>query len=322
VVKSQLKLIHIYLKKYVFKKGALVFLISLTVSFIFWILLVLDENYTATFGFKIQVDNIPADKILKTPLPENNVIKLEGKGWDLLKLRRSQESLSVPIDLSEIKGSSKVSLNTVKSIINSKDLRNMVVKEVYPENISVVLDNFIHKKIPVNVVLDIHYKKQFGRSGPVIVKPQYLEAGGPESLLNNIDTIHTKKISLYDVEDNINDDVEIADYYLEKLKLDKEFVNLQIEVEALTEASQNVSIKVLPEHQYAIKIIPERLNIKYQVPLSKYKFIDSAYFDVYVDTRLISESNDNNLKVYFKSKSDYIYYPRISTEYVNYFYLE
>ena len=152
------------------------------------------------------------------------------------------------------------------------------------------LDSVRVKVIP-NV--DLTYEKQYNRLGKIQLTPDSVTIFGPKNKISSIDNIHTEKLTLRNVNQNIDTDLPLK--FDDMLNADYKDVNVKIFVEKYTEAVANVPITNNSKEK--LRLFPDKVKIKYIVSLTDYNIIKENSFKVNIDTADIKADN-NFLPIY------------------------
>jgi YbbR domain-containing protein len=183
---------------------------SFIVSVLFWIVVNLNAVSIARFAVPLSVVNLPDDVAIANPLPDNIDVVLRGTGWQLLYLSLSNQ-LTFEIPGQRIR--SDRMLLTSKIMAEAVKLPSGVTAmQVFPETLSIVVDRFVLKKVPL--VIDISrvtFKAGFGLSGPPSVNPDSIFISGAERNINGITAWSTAPFSASDLSQSVSEEVGLKD---------------------------------------------------------------------------------------------------------------
>ncbi len=306
-----------------------VFLFCLVLAIFFWLLNALSKNFTNEIVFKVEYTNAPPNKIVVNELPQQIKIKIKGLGFDLLayKLRLKESILN--INLSQIEGAKKqvdklerIQLPTTffSSSIGNQLGEDIEIKEIYPESLVFILDDEKEKVLKIVPVTKIEYEKQFQLFGKIIVKPAVVKVVGPASILDTLTQIYTQNKVYNNLSETVSESVGFKTAYaLQKIKFSEEKVLLYIPVEKYTETAIAIKIETInTPDSLLIKAIPNEIELKFMLPLSKMANLASAKFKAVVDYHQINENMNHKLKVELIEYPEYIQSSKLTPNKVEY----
>lgn len=209
--------------------------------------------------------------------------------------------------------------------INVQDLRDRVgmqinpslsVNAIHPETINFTLSEVAQKSVPVKINSDISFKKLFTQKGVTMATPAMVTITGPHEAIDTIQFVSTQKVVKQNINSNISEEVELLP--IANVKLSNEKVTIDIDAEQTTGAERNVTVNVinLPAN-IKMTLFPERVQLTYEVGLSRYEESLKDNFSVVVDYNDTKQGNDF-LEIKPTISPDYIENLNISPKRVEY----
>jgi YbbR domain-containing protein len=173
----------------------------------------------------------------------------------------------------------------------------------------------VNKKVPVKPLVSLSLKENFVQKGAILFEPKFIEISGPKDSIDNIDTIYTNRIQLENIDKNIKQNIALKTH--KRIKYEYKRINISINVEQATQGEIEVPISIQSVSNKTIKLIPNKINIKYKVGLSEYHNINVG------DFKLIIQYNDSLqeqlvLPVYLKKKPLSVFDVRYSPRFVEF----
>lgn len=291
-----------------------VFLFCLGLSIFFWLLNALSKNFTTEAVFNVSYINQPVNEVVLNELPAQLKIKIKGLGFDLMAYKLRLRKSNVNIDLSRLKGFNKgVQSNTLASSSFSSYISNQLgeqieIKEIYPDSIYFLFDVRKEKKVKIVPNTQLNFKKQFQLYGKILVKPAIILVSGPASIVDTLTEVYTEHLVLDDLSETTTEIVSFnKEYTFKKLTFSPEKVIIHIPVEKFTETSVMVKVRTInvPD-SIEIKAIPNEIELKFLIPLSKMASLGSAKFSAEIDYTQINDNFNHRLKVELINYPDYI----------------
>ncbi|MBT8385689.1 MAG: hypothetical protein KJO83_08245 [Bacteroidia bacterium] len=274
-------------------------LLFLGLSFLFWILIKMSKEYTDVVQFKVDYINLPKGKMLQGEVDGNIDIIITTYGFNFVKYRLGKKN--VKVDLKNIrrkKGSlyyqlSKDLLPQIKKQVTS----DVEVISIQPDSLFFNLGLSKTKEVLIVPDMNIQYRSGYNLKGSLEVDPKYLTISGPENLIDSIEKIATENMVLTDVYESIETTLPI-------IKLDKKMrvtfstdkVKIKGIVEKFTEATLKLPVEIqnLPKG-YTISIIPEEVEVLFNIGLSDYNKINQNDFKVVCDYNRTAKDGLNYL---------------------------
>ncbi|MBT8746774.1 CdaR family protein [Brachyspira hyodysenteriae] len=299
-------------------------LLCLLMSFLLFLFVRYQKEYTKDYVTKIEIKNIPSRLLIANDIPENITITLKGFKDNIYEI---PTEFSAYIDLTNAAiGSNMYEVNLAGDIDYSK--MNISVN---PREIPIILDELSYKTVPIKVptIGTAAYGLTIDN---IIVNPSNTIISGPKALISSIDEIKTYNVDISDkyldyssisrihLPKNIKSDVSRVNINIIFNKnLDKmEFTNIAISIDNLNgkfkindhnpliidkvvlEANKvmlaNLSlddIKLYIDLQDMTNVgIYSNVSVEANVPIyTKLIDIEPSFFDIEIIEREISESN-------------------------------
>lgn len=273
----------------------------IALSVLLWFLIKLNkEGYTGEINLPVKYENIPSDKRLLNDPPRQIKVQLRSQGYDILKYKlRSLSPLVVDVSRLVRTGNGKSYWATSRSkndIANTFGEKARVVS-IDPDTVFFHFSTLKSKKFKVYLKVKRKFPlfKTFYR--PPLIRPDSIIISGSAEDVNDIDSVFTETVELTAEEDTVTKVL--------KLRLPKKKKNLQMSADkvqvrftytSLTEGSFDIPVKVinLPD-QYKITVFPDKVKVKFQVPLEDYQKVDAADFEAYVDFNQIKDKQQERL---------------------------
>ena len=274
-------------------------LFFVTIAALFWLLIKLSANYIVTETLAINITDAPADLVVIDGNQELKVT-LSTSGFELLNyyfIPTSRRKVNISLEEVPLHKDSESTYSFSISYAKEKVANYLAIEpsEVsFDENrISIRMEQLDSIRVKVQPNLDLSYEKQYNRHGRIQIRPDSVTIYGPQTKLKEIDNIYTEKISLKNINSNI--DINVPLLTEEMVNLDNKEVNIKINVEKYTEAIANVKIE--NNSNKKLRLFPDKVKIKYIVSLTDYNIIKDNSFVISIDTADIAPEN-NFLPVY------------------------
>lgn len=297
-----------------FGRRALLYFYFILLSFIFWLLNSLKEDYNTTINYPIVVTDIPNDKILTGKGSTSVSIELRGQGYSLMKLKLTAASHPIKLNLNKIliretsdslSNEYYIPARLLHNTILSQISREVTVTELPNDTLYFELEPKLIKKVPVTILYTLKTAQQFVLKNSPFTIPDSVVVSGPKSVLDTLVTLHTEHKDYPDLDKSVEEEIDLETNPLITTSRNK--VVLFIQVEKFTEADIQVPIKIinLPD-SLNINLFPANVTIKYQVGLSNYSRVNYNQFNAMVDYNTIKLQHPKKLKVSLTNQPNYI----------------
>lgn len=177
-----------------------VFSIVLVVLFsiVLWGFVSLSRDFFTTVSIPVSIENLPEGYVVGYQSEEKVNVSIKGYGWQLASIVFGKTNdFLVSADLTkgiQIK-------NTQNAIQNNPWLAsNLVVVDITPPSIEFEVEPLDTKLVAVRPDLDIEFSPGYGLISQIKADPDSVELVGPASLINSIEYVNTKTLSLNKIE--------------------------------------------------------------------------------------------------------------------------
>jgi hypothetical protein len=261
-------------------REVLIFLFFLLLSFTFWVLQSMQEEYEIQLQIPISYKDMPSDMAFVRTPPAAITARVRDKGSVLLNYTLGQKRASITLSMRD----TSVPNNTL--LLSAKDIEGILMKQLIPttnllsfapEQIEIPYSKLKSKKLPVSFDGDIHTEPGFLVSGDIVITPSMTEVFAPDVVLETLTSIQT----VYTEIDKGNRTLTL------KLKLrktdgatfDPDKVSVTIPIEEFTQKTLELPVvcRDIPQG-YAIRMFPSTVKVTCNVPLSLFKDLSESDF--------------------------------------------
>jgi len=289
------------------------------IASILWLLTALNEQYTSSIIVKAIYVNYPKEKVFIKPLPEDFKVMVTAKGWDLMSHYFRRNSEFVTIDLNEYKKTDVLITRRLQDNFQQAIAQKITIGEVFPETIPLQREEKGTKKVPVHLVQDLGYKKQFGLGGDISFTPDSITISGPASVVKGIDHVDTENAGIKDIDKTLVSEIKLKEPDPKNIIYNVGKIKITVPVYQLSEQTKEVPVEIINQNlKGTLKLIPGKVSIIYQAPINKYAQMDSAQFQAIVDGSQIDTASKQPLKVQLLSQPRFTYNIRVKPDYIDY----
>jgi hypothetical protein len=262
------------------------FFFFLLLAIIFWALTKFSKENSAKIEAVVGYANMPENYLLGDENATSVTFDITANGFDFLVYKMKQPT--VTIDVSKyFNDATKKAL--VPNIMLKEEIAEQInysgsVRNLSKTELIIALQGIESKKIQVVVNAIITYKEGFKKVDTLVSFPDSITVAGPKKLLDSLSSITTKELVLQNVDDNISSKIALEDLPFKELNSKITSVIVKQTIKEFSQKKLVLPIKVVhvPEN-ITLKIIPERIEITFIVPIEKFGSITAQDFEIVCD---------------------------------------
>lgn len=282
------------------------FITCLVLAFFAWVVTVLSAPWEYTIKAVLDYRNTPQRRAFHSLQSDTVNVKINGTGWDALFSKMNGPAETISIDLHTLENSSFVDLNAQKDMINDKRPAGKKITQFTPDTLYFDFSNRKVKRIPVELLSNIRYQRQFFQSGPVTLNPAYVIINGPENVIDKINSWRSDTLRLDSVNASINTHVALARVTEGNLSVYPKMIQVSIPVDEFTEKVIQIPVKLINNRNNDdVKIFPQKVKVTFTTSLSTYTEMTDDLFEATADLDLWSKNNYKVLPVTITKLPDY-----------------
>lgn len=260
------------------------FFICLTFALGAWLFFALSNSYVYQARTVVRFVNFPQNKAFHSLQSDTVKLQIEGTGWQLLFSKLRINPKSVDIDLKDLNKQTFINLSDQLGYINRQFSSTQKIVYVQPDTLYFDFSSRAIKRVPVELVSDIQFIKQYGISDAVKINPAFVTLTGPKEDLSKIHVWKTDTLKANNVGRNISSKIPLKRPSIANINIYPSYADVRIPVDEFTEKTIDVTIKVRNNRNYLdVKLLPEKVKITFMTALGNYSKIDRDFFEVMVD---------------------------------------
>lgn len=226
----------------------LFFAISLFIALVVWLFTNLAKTYTGTISVKVQaISSVEGYSNRSSNQPVVSA-RCNVDGFRLLNEGRRGNSRTVrvkidPSDLRHVNGDTwALSGNALNSYIPQIFGEDTQVAGIINESVEFEFVKENHRRVPVEVPLNLVCKDQYMQSGPVKTRPDSVTVYGDDSRLENIDKVLTTRLNLVDISESRHGSLKLV--APKGVRMSVEEVSYEVPVSRYVELSGEYEVQV------------------------------------------------------------------------------
>lgn len=262
------------------------FFFFLLVASIFWVLTKFSREFTTAMTAKINYLNLPETAALAHSNYRDIGFDLTANGFEILFYKLKNPSLDIDVSkyYKNDQDNFTVTKNELVRQLSSRFNKYMEIKNLSVEGLLVKLDPIILKKVAVNAKMDIRFKDGFKPIDSFQLKPDSITISGPTAVLEKIDFVNTKTLTLRGVEKTISETLQIVSPSNEVVKIKPETIKVKWPVAEFSQGNFTLAVEVinLPP-SLELKLVPERISVSFDISVNKFSSVNRENFRVVCD---------------------------------------
>ncbi len=262
------------------------FFLFLLLAILFWALTKFSREYTATINASVHYKNIPKNTILGEENPKELSFDVTANGFEFLMYKLKDPSVKIDVNsfYNEEAGRANVSKSDLVKLITNQLKKNISVRNVSINELTVALNEIVSRTIPVHANANITFKEGFNSIDSLKIIPDSVSVSGPASDVKEISFVETSPVIVENADGAININAPLAVSKNEKVSFSPREVQLQLEVVEFSQKEMLLPIEVinLPEDT-TIKLIPEMVKVVFSISVNDFKTISKDDFQLICD---------------------------------------
>lgn len=198
-------MLSVNIKKYIY------IILFFFVSFSFWILTKLSEDYNSKLTLEIDIINAPDDYIVKKQNINSILVFIKASGFELFYNKLFQNKLIVDLEEEKIVDDKIViDYNENKFKLKETLNSNIDISSVFPDQIVIELEQVVNKFVPIVLENELKIKSGYGLRSPVDLSPDSIQVTGPFKEISKISYVSALIDPDLNIENDYTTDYEIV----------------------------------------------------------------------------------------------------------------
>ena len=241
----------------------------------------LTSVYERDIVFKINLVDVPEDKIVYNKSSDSVLLKVRGYGFNLAKFYLSNPEFKISVKkLKEINNTfiwnQEQNFNDIKLDFDP----SVELLTIYEDSILFYFDQYVseNKKIIPNVSLN--YLSGFDSFNLPQLSIDSVSILGPKDIIGSINYVDTESIKLNNVSSDVKMNLSLIKPGFENISLESSIVEYKLEVDRYTEETIAIPVNVLSNSEIKFNYFPKEITVKYFISIDDYKKTSSVDFRV------------------------------------------
>ena len=297
----------------------LVFLLFVFLSFSFWLLLVLNDEYETEVSIPFRMKNVPENVVLTSELPQDLKVGVKDRGTVLVNYLLGQTFYPVTIDFEDYsdKGNQVRFLSrTLDKRISSQFNQSTKLLSIKPDTLELIYTRAKAKKVPVRLRGEVKAERQFYISD-IVYSPDSVMVYAPNEILDTITAAYTENLYLEQVADTTYRRVNLKS--VTGARFMPSYNDVTFYVDIYSEKSVEVPVMGINfPNDKTLRTFPSKVQVTFQVGLSQFKHVTEEDFKVVVDYNTLEGNGNEKCRLHLFESPANVTHVRISPKEIDY----
>ncbi|MDR2385244.1 MAG: YbbR-like domain-containing protein [Tannerella sp.] len=276
-------------------KEIFIFIFFLLLSFGFWFLQTLQQDYEKKIEIPLKMRNVPKNWVISEESTKEIRIVLKDKGTTLIYYIWKSSFSSIDISLANVSASNDSTIVITNKMLRSAMDRRLAsstaITSIEPPDVTLKYDKLSSKSVPVIPELKVITKQGFQIFDSIKIENPTVTLYSSKKILDRVNVVKTKPVIL----NNVSKTKEVtAELNLpEGVRVDDETVKIIIPIEEFTEKTFQLPVFCtdIPEG-FMLRIFPATVDVVCNIPVSHFKELTEELLKIHV---LFKEFKDNRV---------------------------
>ena len=275
----------------------LIFLFFVFVSFCFWLLQVLNDDYETELSMQLKLKNVPENVVLTSELPNELKIGVQDKGTVLINYLLGKSLYPVTIDFEEYqdKGNQIRFLSSALSKrVTGQLSQSTKLLAIKPDTLELIYTRGEGKKVPVCLRGEVEAERQYYISERIFSPDSVMEYA-PQEILDTITAAYTETLHVEEISDTTRHRAGIMP--VKGARFTPSYSDITFMVDMYSEKTVEVPVQGVnfPEDKL-LRTFPSKVQVTFQIGLRQFKTVNAEDFTVVVDYQTLEREKSEKCK--------------------------
>ena len=275
----------------------LIFLFFVFVSFCFWLLQVLNDDYETELSMQLKLKNVPENVVLTSELPNELKIGVQDKGTVLINYLLGKSLYPVTIDFEEYqdKGNQIRFLSSALSKrVTGQLSQSTKLLAIKPDTLELIYTRGEGKKVPVCLRGEVEAERQYYISERIF-SPDSVMVYAPREILDTITAAYTETLHVEEISDTTRHRAGIMP--VKGARFTPSYSDITFMVDMYSEKTVEVPVQGVnfPEDKL-LRTFPSKVQVTFQIGLRQFKTVNAEDFTVVVDYQTLEREKSEKCK--------------------------
>lgn len=287
-------------------RNTAILLLCMGVAAFLWLLIKLSATYTSHVPVTLVYANLPEDKVAVRDLPAKSKVLVNATGFKLLMANFQLVNITLPITYRENNTAFLLARNLQNELAGDMPPGYQLIS-FSPDTIFLQFDVKATKKVPVRLLGEISYAKQFEGLAVPKLSPDSVTVSGPESVLDTLTHWPTELVKHTELKETKTGSVNLRKPTYSSITLSVDKADYEIGVESYTQITREIDIVLLnvPKNKN-VTPYPKKVKVFVHVGLSNLDAARNASITATADFEEVNLKKDRFVGVKLSGYPDYM----------------
>jgi len=297
----------------------LIFLFFVFVSFSFWLLQVLNDDYETELSIPLRMKNVPENVVLTSELPKELKIGVKDRGTVLVNYLLGQTLYPITIDFADYsdKGNQiRIPSKSLSKRVASQLNQSTKLSTIKPDTLELIYTRGEGKKVPVCLRGEAKANRQYYISD-ILFSPDSVMVYAPKEILDTITAAHTDALYIEEISDTTRHRVGVVP--VKGARFTPSYSDITFLVDMYSEKTVEVPVQGIhfPVDKL-LRTFPSKVQVTFQVGLRQFKSVTADDFNVVVDYEELREETSEKCRPVLVQSPSNVNHVRISPQEIDY----
>jgi len=297
----------------------LIFLFFVFVSFCFWLLQVLNDDYETELSVPLKMKNVPENVVLTSELPKELRIGVKDRGTVLVNYMLGQTIYPVTLDFTDYldKGNQvRIPSMALSKRIASQLNQSTKLFTIKPDTLEFIYTRGEGKKVPVKLRGEVKAERQYYISD-ILYSPDSVMVYAPKGILDTITSAYTEALYIENVSDTVRHRASLLP--VKGARFTPSHSDITFLVDVYSEKSVEVPVVgVNFPSDKVLRTFPSKVHVTFQIGLSRFKSVNAEDFEVVVDYQDLREAKGEKCQPKLVRTPSGVHHIRVSPQEIDY----
>ncbi len=234
--------------------NALIFLVFLSFSALFWLVISLDETQESTIAINVQLEDVPEDVEITSPISQPVKVVIRDRGMVFFHyFRHRNEPLSIPFAQcanSLWEGKATFSTGGIQKMVQNALLTSSKLQRLTPDSLSFWFSRGETRQVPVKVIGKVKVQDEYYLRS-VSAQPATVTVHAPQQVLDTLTAVYTYPVVMTGLTKNSTQTVQLRS--VEGATLEQNEVDVTAMVDVYME--NTITVPILTSNFPADKVL-------------------------------------------------------------------
>jgi hypothetical protein len=274
------------IRRFLKKSKLKVFLLFLFIAFIFWLLTKFSREYTVTVEAFVTYTNFPKNSVLAAGNTRTLSFDANLNGFEFLYYRLKQPSVTIDVKkfYKQDQQLAVVNAQELNRALSAQLKLNVPIKNIAPNSLTIGLDGYVSKKVPVRIQKNISFQQGFRAVDSVRATPDSVTISGPSLALEEVQQVQTEVWEATNLNEDVTVIIQLVAPTANEVSFSPSQVELSLKVDEFTQKTSVVPISLVSvPANIRVKLIPEFITLTYNLSVAHFQKVQPNDFKVICD---------------------------------------